>query len=810
MSFFVTQKALERLEWEEILAMLSERARTPGARRRCTPGASAGEPDEASLFEPTRGGVLERLAETSEARSILTTGEALPIGDIPDLEQTMTRARKDGVLAARELLNLASTLRATHDTKRLLEVRRESAPRLADLAETLVEQRDLERSIETSLEPSGEVRDSASPTLASARRDTQRIATEIQAKVSHYLHAPNIAPHLSDNYYTIRNNRYVLPVRADSRGGVPGIVHDASNSGMTLYIEPEPLVELNNQLKRAEITIEREILRILRELSREAGSAADCVEANVATLEVIDLAFARASLSEDLDAVEPEIGDEGILQLPLLRHPLLPIDTAVPSDMHLGSDFTALILSGPNAGGKTVALKAAALAVLFARAGMHVLAAEGARVDLFDEVLAHIGDEQDIRENLSTFSAHMANLADITRRAADRSLVVLDEIGVGTDPGEGAALAQAVLETLAERGARVIATTHYNLLKEMAEVDERFANASVEFDSETLEPTYRLRMGLPGTSSATSVAARMGLDAQVIARANELLDREDRQLDRVLTELSAGRSALEAEQREIAQLKSETEAVRNEHRSKLERLQARRDKLFLSMREELEQSFREAHEQVASVIRDLQRGGSARDAATAREKLQAIASDTEATQREAGLEAPTEESLDPIDWSRASAGDLVQILGGGKGMLSSLPDQRGRVTVQLGSARLSVPMERVGAAEPKREQQPTGRATPRITVTRAASAGEPAEREADADHCDLHGLRVDEALDRLAYALDRAASAGRSSLAISHGRGTGTLRKVVREYLRDCPFISRFATATQQEGGDGVTVAFFR
>ncbi|MBW2693035.1 MAG: endonuclease MutS2 [Deltaproteobacteria bacterium] len=810
MSFFVTQKTLERLEWKGVLAMLSERARTPGGRRRCTPEALEGDSVEVSLFEPTRRGVLERLAETSEARSVLTAGEALPIGGIPDLEQTLTRARKDGVLAARELLNLASALRVTHDAKRFLEVRRESAPRLADLAETLVEQRDLERNIDASLEPSGEIRDSASPTLAAARRDTQRIATEIQAKVSHYLHAPNIASHLSDNYYTIRNNRYVLPVRADSRGGIPGIVHDASNSGMTLYIEPEPLVELNNQLKRAEITIEQEILRILRKLSREAGSVADSVEANVATLEVIDLAFARASLAEDLDAVEPEIGDEGILQLPQLRHPLLPIDTAVPSDMRIGSDFTALILSGPNAGGKTVALKAAALAALFVRAGMHVLAAEGARVDLFDEVLAHIGDEQDIRENLSTFSAHMANLAEITRRAADRSLVVLDEIGVGTDPGEGAALAQAVLETLAERGARVIATTHYNLLKEVAEVDERFANASVEFDSETLEPTYRLRMGLPGTSSATSVAARMGLDAQVIARANELLNREDRQLDRVLTELSAGRSALEAEKREIAQLKSETEAVRDEHRSKLERLQARRDKLFLSMREELEQSFREAHEQVATVIRDLQRGGGARDAAAAREKLQAIASDTEATQREAGLEAPANESLNPIDWSRASAGDLVQILGGGKGVLSSLPDQRGRVTVQLGSARLSVPMERVGAAEPPQEQQPTERATPRITVTRAASADGPAEHEADADRCDLHGLRVDEALDRLAYALDRAASAGRSSLAISHGRGTGTLRKVVREYLRDCPFISRFATAAQQEGGDGVTVAFFR
>jgi len=414
MSFFVTQKTLERLEWKEVLAMLSERARTPGARRRCTPEALGGESVEASLFEPTRRGVLERLAETSEARGVLTAGEALPIGGIADLEQTLTRARKDGVLAARELLNLASTLRITHDTRRFLEVRREAAPRLADLAETLVEQRDLERNIEASLEPSGEVRNSASPTLAAARRDTQRIATEIQAKLSHYLRAPNIAPHLSDNYYTIRNNRYVLPVRADSRGGISGIVHDASNSGMTLYIEPEPLVELNNQLKRAEITVERETLRILRQLSREAGSVADSVEANIATLEIIDLAFARASLAEEFDAVAPEIGDEGILQLPQLRHPLLSKDTAVPSDMRLGSDFTALILSGPNAGGKTVTLKAIGLLAALAQSGVIPPVGENTRLPVFGRFFAVIGDEQSITASLSTFSAQVASIGEIS------------------------------------------------------------------------------------------------------------------------------------------------------------------------------------------------------------------------------------------------------------------------------------------------------------------------------------------------------------------------------------------------------------
>jgi len=812
MGFFVAQKTLERLEWERVLAMLGERARTPGGRRRCALEAIEGGARGDALFERTRAGVVERLAETSEARSVLAAGELPPMGGGEGLDQTLARARKDGVLAARELLNLASTLELTRDLKRYLEARRASTPRLSELAELLVEHPDLEREIEACLEPSGEVRDSASPTLAAARGDARHLAMQIQAKLDHYLREPEVTAHLSDDYYTIRNDRYVLPVRADARGAIRGIVHDASNSGMTIFIEPEALVDLNNQLKRAEITIEQETLRILRHLSNAAGAVAREVEANLATLEVIDLAFARAELAEELDAVVPEVGDEGILELPQLRHPLLPPDRVVPSDLRLGADFTALILSGPNAGGKTVALKAAALAALFVRAGMHVPAAEGARVDLFDEVLAHIGDEQDIRENLSTFSAHMANLAEITRRAANRSLVVLDEIGVGTDPGEGAAIAQAALETLVERGARVIATTHYNLLKEMAEVDERFANASFEFDSETLEPTYRLRMGLPGVSSATSVAARMGLDPRVIARANELLDREDRRLDRVLSELAASRSALEAEKRDIARLRTETEAVRDEHRARLEKLQTKRDKLFLSMREDLENAFREAHRQVAAVIRELQRGGSARDAAAAREKLQAIARDAESSQREAGLELPVGEPATPIDWSRAAVGDRVRIRDGGQGTLSALPDQRGRVAVQLGGARVSVPMERVEALEPSQERSASDRGAPRITVTRAGADGRtaPSDLEFEDERCDLHGLRVDEALDRLSRALDRAASAGRSSLAISHGRGTGTLRRVVREFLRDCPYVSHFAPAAQQEGGDGVTVAFLR
>jgi DNA mismatch repair protein MutS2 len=424
---------------------------------------------------------------------------------------------------------------------------------------------------------------------------------------------------LSDDFYTVRNDRYVLPVRADARGGVPGIVHDASSSGTTVFIEPEAVVDLNNRLKTAEIEIERETLRVLRHLARSVVERLPEIESGVEVLEQIDLAFARGRLSQRMNAVEPSLGPDGSFELYGLRHPLLPVDSAVPNDVRLGDGPSVLLISGPNAGGKTVAMKAVAIAALSVRAGLHVAALPGARMGVVDAVLADIGDEQDLRESLSTFSAHMANLARIVESASSRCLVILDEIGAGTDPSEGASLAQAILETLAETGARVIATTHYSLLKEMASADPRFLNASVELDEETLAPTYRLHLGTPGTSSATAVAGRMGLRPEVLERANALLEREDRQLDRLLVELSANRVALETERREARRLRAETETARDEYRHKLERLQERRDQLFRSLRDDLEAAFKNAHEEVAQVIRGLQRGPSARDAALARE-----------------------------------------------------------------------------------------------------------------------------------------------------------------------------------------------
>jgi DNA mismatch repair protein MutS2 len=540
------------------------------------------------------------------------------------------------------------------------------------------------------------------------------------------------------------------------------------------------------------------------------AARADAIEADLETQAHLDLAFARAGLAREFEASEPEVGSEGCLRLAALRHPAIPADEVVANDFALDASRRVLVLSGPNAGGKTVAMKSVALAVLMARAGLFVPAAAGARVDLFDAVLADIGDEQDIREHLSTFSAHMANVARIVREAGPGSLVVLDEIGVGTDPGEGAALAQAVLERLADAGACVVATTHFQLLKEMAEVDPRFANASVELDPETLAPTYRLRMGLPGTSSAAAVAARMGMSAAVLDRADEILDREDRRLDRMLSELAASRAALEREQREASRLRAESEAARAEYRERLERLRARRDELYRSLRHDLDRAFREARGQIAGVIRELQRGGTARHAARARERLLALESAARgaaesaaraAVPEEAGPAAPAD-APEPVDWRGAKAGDSVELRGGGAAILLALPDRRGRVALRVGSARALVPAERVAAVRPA-----AGRAAPRVAFQAPAAEAEAADLGGETGRCDLRGLRVDEALDRLAAEIDRAVARGRARLEIVHGIGTGALRRAVREHLATSPLVTRVADAPPERGGDGVTFA---
>lgn len=821
MGFQVTQKTLDSLQWPEVVARLRTACRTPQARAWLPRPAAPADPDapgedDTALRQPigspyaafadSPAEVHERLAETSEARSLLDTDRIPPLGGVADLEASFRRAGKGGVVAPQQLLEVRATLVALHETRRFLSACSDDAPRLAALADGLSDPRSLEREIDRAIDPGGEVRDDASAALAAARRDSQQLAGDLQRRLARYLQDPDVRPSLSDEFYTVRNDRYVLPVRADARGSVRGIVHDASRSGTTLFVEPEAVVELNNRLKQAELSVEREVERVLRELSARVAEEAPVLRADLEALGRIDLAFARGRLSQQMQASEPAVGKDGVFHLDQLRHPLLDPETAVPNDLKLGESWHVLVISGPNAGGKTVALKSLGLAALLVRAGLHVPARPGARVAFLDGLLADIGDGQDMRESLSTFSAHMVSLAGIVKAATPDTLALLDEVGVGTDPGEGAALAQAVLETLADAGARVVATTHYNLLKEMASVDERFCNASVEFDPVTLAPTYRLRLGAPGTSSATAVAARMGMPGAVLERANALLDREDRRLDRMLSELGASRAALETEQREAAAARAEGESLRDDYRAKLERLQERRDQLFLRMREDLDQAFKQAHAEVAEVIRTLQRQGSAPAAGRARERLLEIEAETRRAEAEQGLPERTGEAAgSAIDWQHARAGDRVGLPGGVTGSLASLPDRQGRVRVRAAGATMVVPAEQLvvvpGDAPPRPERG-------RIRLEKAPrSHPESAGAGGGTLHCDLRGLRVEEARDRIGEALDRALADERAAVEFVHGVGTGALRRAVREELSASHFVVDVQSGDPDHGGDGVTTA---
>ncbi len=785
MPFRVSAKCLARLEWPDLTARLAARLRTAQALALL----------ERAPFADSVEAARRWLSETSEARALQGAGTDLPCGALPELSAELARLAKGGALSASELLTVGRLARAVADARALFSRRAGEAPLLAERSRALSDARPLADAIDRTLDASGGVRDSASPALAAARREAREAAGRVRERVDGLLGERELRAALQDDFVTMRNDRYVLPVRAEARSRVPGIVHDASASGTTLFIEPEAVVELNNRLKQAELAIERETRRVLMELSAQAAPAAPALGADLEILAQLDLAFARARLAEDLGANEPLFDDDARFELRQLRHPLLPAD-AVPNDLRLGESFHVLVISGPNAGGKTVAMKALALAALMARAGLHVAAAPGSRVGAVDAVLADIGDEQDIRESLSTFSAHMANLATIVSEAGPRSLVLLDEIGVGTDPGEGTALAQAILEVLAHSEARVVATTHFGLLKEMADVDARFENACVDFDEETLAPTYRLRLGMSGASSARAVAARMGMPASVLERANGLLAREDRRLDQMLAEISASRAALERERSEAARLRVESETARNDYRAKLERLQERRDQLFAAMREGLDGAFQNAHAEVAAVIRELQRGGSARDAARARERL--IELQQKAEQAEQAHKSPASEPPHTrVDWRHSRPGDPVDVVGAGSGTLLALPDARGRVRVQVGSARLTVPAERV-RGRPAAASRPT---PPIVQV-------DPLPDRSTPTRVDVRGLRLEEAMSAVEKALDDAARAGLSYLEILHGIGTGALMSGVRERLRELPHVKRIEAGAAETGGPGVTLAF--
>jgi DNA mismatch repair protein MutS2 len=649
--------------------------------------------------------------------------------------------------------------------------------------------------------PTAEVANTGSPALAAIRRSMQVMHDRLLTRITELLNSPAGRLAAQEPIITQRAGRYVIPVKADMRGQMRGIVHDVSQSGATLFIEPLAVVDLGNEWRELQIEEEREVERILRELSALVGSAAGQVVANVDTLAEFDVLYAKVRLASALRATDlpEESGDQrwlvesGELNLVNARHPLLG-DNVVPTSIRVGGDFQVLLITGPNTGGKTVALKTAGLLVLMAAAGIPIPADTGSRVPIYREVFADIGDEQSIEQSLSTFSSHMRNVIDVLAHAGPDSLVLLDELGAGTDPEEGSALAQSIVETLLARGSKVIATTHHSQLKLFAQQAEGVENASVEFDAETLAPTYRLSIGVPGRSNAIAIARGLGMPEAVLHRASQLVSHEQVQVDGLLDDIR--RRQAETERMETAEAAAlrEAEELRETARARLAEIEAETAEILHEAAFEVERDIAAAREELRRAARAVRTATPAEAAShdLARHHVEAAQEVHRRLRRRA---APERRRRQPgLSAEQVVAGDRVWIRGvGAPGEALGPPDERGEIDVLLGSLRT-----RVRSGQVERVQRPERAPSGAIALPQAPDT-EP--------ELEVRAQRVEEVLPKLERFLDDAFRTGLSQVRIIHGKGTGTLRRVVRERLAEHPLVKSYETASREEGGEGVTVA---
>jgi DNA mismatch repair protein MutS2 len=739
----------------------------------------------------------------------LASGKLAPFGGISDVARLVKNASIGASLEARDLAAVGRFAAGARRLKAsIADVSSEEYSILHSHAARIVVQPTLENSIFGAIdESSEEVKDNASLRLLKARRGIVQTQQEVQGRLRAMLSDVRVQPHLQDNFVTIREGRYCLPVRAESRGAVPGIVHDRSGSGAAFFIEPQAVVDLNNRLRELQLE-EREALReVLARLSAQVAAVGDELQQALEACADLDFAFAKARLSLQQNALSPQLVERGFSLLQA-RHPL--VENCVANDIRLGNDFDVLMITGPNTGGKTVVLKTLGLLTLMAMCGLHIPVAPGSAVCLPTRVWADIGDEQSIEQSLSTFSSHMTNIIGIVQNAEPGDLVLFDEIGAGTDPDEGAALAKAILRALQRKGAQVLATTHYGELKQFALGAERFENASVEFDNDSLRPTYLLRIGVPGASNAIAIASRLGLPEELAQRARKYLGRER-------AEAEAATVRLEETQRELREQNAETQAVRDEvlrvqrfYEEELKRLQEQREAEIVQAREAAQAVVREAEAEAECILKDLRRAhkeSHATEAArgrlkTLREKTAAHRSGERVNGRvgdEVTAPKPPNPAVSPSHPFAPSPphllrpGDAVHVASCNKeGVLLSAPDAAGRVAVRIGAMKVEVPIQELALLGARRAH-----AAPPAFTGKVFDVSE---------EINLIGKRVDEALLELEEYLDAAILANASTLRIVHGRGTGALRRAVHEYLKSTRVVKTFELAPPSEGGEGATV----
>jgi DNA mismatch repair protein MutS2 len=750
----------------------------------------------AAALEPSGDAIVVRrlLDETDEARDLLSRRPDVGIGGARDIDGFVKRARRAGRLAGAELLAIHDTLVAAG---RLGDVLRDERGRLLhELGRRIKPLPALRARLEQSIDPSGELLDSASPALGGLRRAVRVAYERLQSRLERMVHGGELASALQEPLVTLRNGRYVIPVRAEARGKVKGIVHDQSGSGQTLFIEPLAVVELGNAWREAQLAVEAEEERILDELSQLVGGEADALDETLAALAAFDFWAARARFAAAFDGVRAAESTDGALELLSARHPGLT-GRVVPIDVRLGSDFRALVITGPNTGGKTVTLRTLGLLALMNQAGLHVPAAPGSRLPVFGRVFADIGDEQSIAQSLSTFSSHMRSIVRIAAEAGEGDLVLLDELGAGTDPTEGSALAQALLDHFVRAGALTAATTHYAELKTYAHNTPAAANASVDFDLETLSPTYHLTIGLPGTSQAFAIAERLGLPGELVADARNRLGRAQAEFEATLASIKAAQQTTE---------EALERATRAEERAREARLEAESDRS--RARRERGTAQAEARLEAERALAEIQAEIHAAREALARSSLtEARLEETVAQleQRVASLLPGTDSKLPAVSADEAAAGGFapgqqVRTAAGWQGRILALDERAGQAMLEAGDLRVSVPLA---------DLQPVAAGARAPAQRRGDMPSPPPPVRAVPSSLDLRGTRVEEALEALDRYIDGAALAGAPRVTIIHGHGSGALRDALRAALPANPLVSSWRAGERGEGGDGATIVEF-
>ncbi|MCI8267263.1 MAG: endonuclease MutS2 [Lachnospiraceae bacterium] len=802
----MNDKALRILEYHKIISLLAEKASSAPGKELCqklTPMTSLAALEEAQQ-------------QTADAFTRLVKGGRIHFSGNKDFSFSVKSLEIGSALSAAELMKISASLACATRAKTF--ARSDHDEEIVDSLQTYFANLEpltpLQNEINRCIISEEEIADDASSALKHIRRSIQLTNEKIHSQLTNMVNG-SYRTYLQDAVITMRNNRYCIPVKSEHKGNVPGMIHDQSSTGSTLFIEPAVIVNLNNQLKELALKEKDEIERILAELSALAGEHTEELSNNFRLLTKLDFIFAKAGLALDMNASRPLFNNNHYINIRKGRHPLLDKKKVVPIDIHLGKEFDLLIVTGPNTGGKTVSLKTVGLFTLMGQSGLHIPALDRSELGVFTEVYADIGDEQSIEQNLSTFSAHMTNTISILKNADENALCIFDELGAGTDPTEGAALAIAILKHLHDKGIRTMATTHYSELKVFALTTSYVENACCEFDVETLRPTYRLLIGIPGKSNAFAISSKLGLSDEIIASAREHISEEEESFEDLLTDLENSRRTIENERNESQRYKAEIESLKKKLEQKQERIDAQKDKILREANEEARKILQEAKDVADEAIRDFQKVNVSKTSIQDLEKTRTKVRD-KITEKNAKLtttqEKPTHKLLKP---NQIKPGDMVKVVSMGlKGTISSKPDAKGDLFVQCGIIRSKVNIKDLvlinedalsgnaaykksfgGAGSPKR----TGGGN--IGMSKAATLS---------TEINLLGRTVDEALSELDKYLDDAYLSHAPSVRIVHGKGTGALRQAVHQYLRRISYVKSFHLGEYGEGDSGVTIAEFK